>query len=315
MAFVTNYTLSKLARSLDIKEKMTEQFFVEHIFNDRRLYQFFNRWELKYLFNYKKLLENKDLEYYNDVPISKDTGSYVFQQDTHLKYHLFEDCEYLNKDFMGYTIPPEVKTNNLINEYRDWFKINNFKNKYEEGNIDLAVIVLKYNREFAKKYSLSMLNEKYNLVINKPNGGHSAILNDFDKVKFENTIEQCVQYKRNLLNDKQKRILGKWEGIIHKTDDEILNIVNDLVGENFVKSYGLNNIKDLWINYAKVKRGVLLKNLIEYFKWTFANNSKIYDRATLEDFNMVCCSGCENLLENRNYVETKKKNIADDLPF
>ena len=314
MAIVTNYTLSKLAQSLDMKEDMTEELFVEHIYNDKRLYQFFNRWELKYLFNYKKLLENNNLDYYMEVPTSKDTGAYVFQEESHLKYHLFGDCNYLKRDFRGYSIPPEVREKNLVSEYRNWFVSNKFKDKFEENSINANTIILKYNREFARPHNLKKLNENYSLIVSKPNGGVSIQNSDFDMQKFYKTINQCVQYKRSHLNSYEKRVLGKWEGIQNKSDEEIREKVIELIGVDYLNNYGLDNIKNLWRNYAKVKRGVLLKNLVEYFKWTFINNSKIYDRVVLEDFNLKCCKGCEKTEETRKYIN-KEKSVDNDLPF
>jgi hypothetical protein len=321
MAFITNYTLSKLAKSLVTSDKITEEIFISHIYQDSRLFSFFTTWELKYLFNYKKLLENEKehLEYYQKVPETKDTYTYATENDSKLKFHLLESCKFLIKDFRGFIIPPEVKEANLISQFRLWFKENNFAEKYNNGLISSQVIVLKYNREFASKYELKELNEQYNLIDEKPNSGHDEkSLEYFNINEFHKTIEECVEYKRNTLNSYEKRILGKWEGMQYKTDIEIRDKVIDLVGENFFNNYGIQNIKDLWKNYAKVKRGILLKALIEYFKWTYKADSKEFDIITLENFNLSCCEHCkdsDNDIKINNNVKLNKQTFNDDLPF
>jgi hypothetical protein len=314
MAYITNYTLSKLAKSLESSEKITEEIFIKHIYKDKRLHPFFTTWELKYLFNFKRLLENEKghLKYFIQVPEKKDTGTYVFERDSKLKYHLYDDCELLIKNFTGFIIPPEVKKAGLVREFRNWFKENNFVDKFEAQQITGQVIIRKYNREFAKKYGLAELNEDYNLVEEKPNSGHEKRVDNFNTEEFYNTIEKCIAYKKNRLNDREKRILGKWVGIRNKSDADIKTKVIELLGEQFYNNYGLNNIKDLWRDYSKIKRDILMKQLIEYFKWTYKATNKDYDKITLENFNLSCCSHCEEL----SITKDQKQNIEnDDLPF
>lgn len=320
MAFITNYTLSKLARSLEIKEIITEEIFISHIYEDQRLFSFFTKWELKYLFNYKKLLENEKshLVYFQQVPKTLDTYTYATESDSKLKYHLSVNCKLLIKDFRGFIIPPEVKEAKLITEFREWFKENNFEVKYNNGEISKEFIVRKYNREFASKYDLKELNEQYDLIDEKPNSGHEEKLSSFNLNEFHKTIEECIEYKRNTLNSYEKRILGKWEGMQSKSDLEIKNKVIELVGEVFYNNYGLEAIKDLWKNYAKVKRGVLLKELIEYFKWTYKADEKIFDKITLENFNLSCCGHCSDSNQELLRINTenpKNQIYDDDLPF
>ena len=45
MAFVTNYTFSKLCKTLDIKKEIDLQTFKDHIYNDANLFYIFNKLE------------------------------------------------------------------------------------------------------------------------------------------------------------------------------------------------------------------------------------------------------------------------------
>tara|TARA_R110001606_G_scaffold364204_1_gene518556 strand:+ start:8283 stop:9227 length:945 start_codon:yes stop_codon:yes gene_type:complete len=314
MAYITNYTLSKLSKSLETTEKITEDIFVKHIYKDRRLHSFFTTWELKYLFNFKRILQDEKahLKYFVQVPEERDTGTYVNEKSSKLKFHLDINCEFLVKNFTGFVIPPEVKQASLIPEFRRWFKANDFEDKLENQLITGQLIIMKYNREFAKKYGLANLNQGYKLVEEKPNSGYDEKVVSFNVDEFYNTIEQCVSYKRNALNCKEKRILGKWVGMLNKSDSEIKNKVIELLGVNFYYNYGLENIKDLWRSYSKVKNGILMKNLIEYFKWTYKANNRNYDKITLENFNMSCCGNCNETNNSRGTVLPEEN---DDLPF
>jgi hypothetical protein len=320
MAFVTNYTLSKLAQSLEIKEEVTEQVFVEHIFNDKRLFQFFNKFELKYLFNYKKLLENNlnELKYYVEVPTSKDTQTYVFEKESKLNYHLYQDCEFLNKDFRGFIIPAEIGENNLITEYRKWFIENNFQDRFDNGDINKDLIVFNYNSKFSNQYNLPKLNPNYSLIKEIPNSGKNYVTQSFDVELFLVKIEDCLRHKRDLLNTKDKRILAKFEWLKNKPDDEIIEELKRIFGYSSIEINQIKYIKKLWNQYSKIKRGVILKELIEYFKWNYRNKSNDLDRYTLESFNLKCCSNCEKLEQDNTEENDKPKNNRvenDDLPF
>ena len=81
MAYLTKYNLSKLCQKLEVKEEISLDLFIEHIYNDKEIYYILNKREIEYLFIYKMVLEDENkfiVEYYNEVPEREDTKSFVF---------------------------------------------------------------------------------------------------------------------------------------------------------------------------------------------------------------------------------------------
>ena len=50
MAYLTKYNLSKLCQKLEVKEEISMELFIEHIYNDKEIYYILNKREIEYLF-------------------------------------------------------------------------------------------------------------------------------------------------------------------------------------------------------------------------------------------------------------------------
>lgn len=297
MTYLTNHTFQKLCRKINLKEQIEMADFVAHIYNDSSLFYFFNSFELKYLFNFKTLLENNketQVNYFEYVPERKDTKQFVFEKKGTLKYHLYNDCDFLKKDFVNYNIPPEIKElgSDAIEEYRTWFIAKGFATKYEGLNYPVSKIIFHYNLKYPKKYAITPLAEDYPLIEEKTNTSQIEEAHSFDYNEFLNSIEDIKKQRSNAFQCKVTRTLSKFDYLLSRSDDDIKAKVSELYSPVFITNYGLDTIKTLFKNSKQLKHE-LMKNLIAYFKWTYLNNGKNIDVTTLEDFGLGCCSKCK----------------------
>lgn len=102
MAYLTNFTFSKLCKSLPINLEIVLEVFLEYIYDDIEIFFIFNKFELKYLFNYKNILENEEKfseKFYEQIPEQEDTKTYVFERVGKSKYHLTNTCSLIKKIF------------------------------------------------------------------------------------------------------------------------------------------------------------------------------------------------------------------------
>ncbi len=295
-AYITNFTFSKLCRNLNIKTEVDLETFIYHIYDDASLFYFFNKLELKYLFNYKNILENDEnylVQYYQHVPKRIDTKSFVFEKPRKLKYHLSNECECMKHDYVDFHIPQDIRDlgDDVVEEYRNWFKEKDYANQYFQGILDIPKVVFDYNMMFPPKYKVTPLNEKYKLVLELSNSNIHEIENSFDYSRFLNNIINIKKRRANKFQCKITRTLSKFDYLIHKSDEEIIFKIVELFSVRFVENYGLENIKELFKYSIKLKKE-LMRNLIEYFKWTYKNKNVSIDELTLNKFGLECCSKC-----------------------
>jgi hypothetical protein len=297
MAFITNYTFNKLCRNLDIKKEIDLQTFKDHIFNDANLFYLFNKLELKYLFNYKNLLENDEkyiAEYYQYIPKSIDTNSYVFEKPRKLKYHLTNECECLNHDYVDFHIPEDITDlgDKVVEEFRTWFKSKGYAQKYFNGTLNNSKVVFDFNMIFPSKYNIKPLNEHYKLVLELENSNTYELNSAFNYDKFKENISIIKKKRMNRFQCKISRSLSKFDYLLNKSDSEIRTKISEIFSNQFVENYGLKNLKELFRFSLNLKRE-LLENLTDYFKWAFKNRNLEIDNHSLNKFGLDCCNKCQ----------------------
>lgn len=302
MAFVTEYTFGSLANTFELRDGMdyiTKEFFVAEIYPDSRLFSLFNQYNLKKLYIYKFLLENhKELEAYDFVEIRQDTRKYVFDRGGRMKYHLFEDCETINSTYKDYIIPEEVRERDLVDEFRNWFVFNKFKEKDNSGEQILELMTFKYNSGFAKKHNLSYLNRNYELIVTKLNTGGKEVDYSFDINVFKERINTIIQERYNICSSITMMYLGNYDYLFKKFDREIETKIMqlsqnkpDLIGDNFIQNYGIENLKSFFKIHHKLKTEAF-QLLANYFRWTYNLDKINFNEYTLQHFGLVCCKVC-----------------------
>jgi hypothetical protein len=297
MAYITNHTYKKLCQTLDIKEEINLNLFLEHIYNNPKVFYFFNKVDLKYLFNTKNILQNEvnyKIEHFQFVPAKEDSKTYVFERSGKLKYHLDPNCSLLKKDYQNYTIPQELKElgDSTVEVYRNWFVENNFKERYENGELDKTAIIFRYNAKFPQLFNVPVLNENYELIKNIDNSGHINQGEQFDFQEFLKTLDKCIKLKEAKLQCEVHRKLAKFDYLVNRSDAEIKEKMTQLFSSEFTGNYGIEKIRTFLKEYRVIKFEVM-QNLINYFKWSYKSNNHEFDNATLEDFGLKCCGSCQ----------------------
>ena len=316
MAYITSYTLHQLTRNLsNSKHNISKEEFIDHVFKDPRIYDYLNKLEISYLFNFTQILK-EPLEYLRQVPSRSDTGTYVRERDSKLIYHLYQDCELLNKDFVGFRIPLEVRELGLIKEFREWFEKNKFIEKYLANEIDKARIIFNYNTSFAKIYGLPLLNENYVLIDERLNSGHEHIDENFNIQQFYRDIGRWVIQADNRLPIVAWRTLGKWHSYGNKSISEISHLLDKLdINHSFRSHNSIETIREVLKEHHLAVNG-LMKLLRDYFCWTYGLKVATFDVVTLENFNLKCCRQCKEVRDYDSGIKLESSQDQDnDLPF
>jgi hypothetical protein len=303
MAHLTNYTYGKLCRQLEINQEIDLDLFLKEVYNNPKIYSIFNKLEINYLFIYKQLLDDSEKfqkVYYQKVPERQDTKRMVFEKAGKLKYHLDNKCQLINNNFIDFNIPPEITNlgDNFVQEYRDWFKANGYAEAYFNNQLDVTKVVFDYNMKFPPKYNISVLNENYKLITDIKNSNDKQIEETFEYDTFLANLEHLVKKHENTFSCKTTRILSKFDYLSDKSDADIKAKISELFSDVFIENYGMDRLKTLFKQAKSIKYDIL-KNLLDFFKWTFKLKDKNFDIITLENFGLVCCGGCK---KNENVI-------------
>lgn len=316
MAYITSYTLHQLTRSLaNSKRIIPKEEFIAHVYKDPRVYEYLNNLERSYFFNFTQILK-EPIKYLNHVKKRPDTGTYVRERESKLVYHIYPECELLNKDFIGFRIPLEVQELDLIEQFREWFEKNKFIEKFLDNQIRKDAILFQYNLNFAPKYDLPKLNEDYKLIDERLNSGHEFIDEKFNLQDFYKEISNWVYQAENRLPISAWKLLGKWHSFGNKSLEEIADLLDRLdIDHNFRRYNTVETIKEvLKEHHAAVIK--LMRLLRVYFCWTYKLDGKPFDIVTLEHFNLKCCSQCEEVGDSDLGTALRESKEEDnDLPF
>jgi hypothetical protein len=272
--------------------------FIEHIYNDERVYYCLNKKEIKYLFNFCNLLcdENRFMiEFYNEVPDRVDNKRFVFEKAGSLKYHLFHDCPSLNKNFIDFHIPDEIRKigDQAIEEYRTWFKEKGFAQDFFSGKKYQERMIFSYNMKFPKKYSIPSLNEQFKLIEERPNSNYTKINGTFDLKAFQSRLDYYVELFNTLFSCPVLRKLAKFKNLHEKSDKILKQTLGNVITPQFVTNYGIEETKEK-LKHANEIGNSIMDLLIEYFKWNGNMNSKKFNVINLEKFGLECCGYCKS---------------------
>lgn len=299
MAYLTKYNIGQLCQKLEVKKEISLEMFLENVYNDKQIYFILNKREIRYLFVYKMLIDDEEkfyVEYYQEVPEKADSKNLVNNKGGRMKYHLSSDCKLLTKDYLDFNIPRDIKEqgDKAIDEYREWFRENNFTERYKSKTIDKNTIISAFNSKYPVKYDIKRIEDNSNLLVFEvPNSTNKFLQKDFDLEDFKNKLEELKVQWYNTFQCKVSRTFAKFKYLLNHKDEEIDAKMSEIFSENFVTNYGLENLKEkLFI--SKEINFKLIDLLLEYIKWTLDINSKEFHSLTLEQFGLECCHSCRN---------------------
>lgn len=309
MAFVTNSTFnlltSKIGQLISVDFDDSLDFYTNNIFSDKRTYFLFNKLELSKLFTAKSILEDEKKFiniYFSELNIREDNKLFVFSKGGKYKFHLYEDCESLNKDYVDFRVPEEIRDtgDDAINDFRNWFVQNNFKDKYlqnfenfvDNKELDKYVVSL-YNNLFPSKYNIKKLHDDYVFATEMKSSGKTEIKQNLQLNELLSFIDFSM-VKRDILINKGDVIkrLTKYDWMLDKDRTQIEDTISEKIHPSFIKNYGYNKLIALWREHKEIKDAVYEK-LIDYFKTIYKFDEKNFENVDLEALGMAKCRFCE----------------------
>lgn len=309
MAFVTNSTFnlltSKIGQLISVDFDDSLDFYTNNIFSDKRTYFLFNKLELSKLFTAKSILEDEKKFiniYFSELNIREDNKLFVFSKGGKYKFHLYEDCESLNKDYVDFRVPEEIRDtgDDAINDFRNWFVQNNFKDKYlqnfenfvDNKELDKYVVSL-YNNLFPSKYNIKKLHDDYVFATEMKCSGKTEIKQNLQLNELLSFIDFSM-VKRDILINKGDVIkrLTKYDWMLDKDRTQIEDTISEKIHPSFIKNYGYNKLIALWREHKEIKDAVYEK-LIDYFKTIYKFDEKNFENVDLEALGMAKCRFCE----------------------
>lgn len=297
MAYMTEFSFKKLISKVDIKITVTKELFLKEIYPNGQLYDILNEVERKCLFKYAMLLKNEGefvTKYYKYVPEEPDTERLVFSEGGKIKYHLHSECELLKKDFKDFYIPKEIRAlgSDAVTEFRDWFKGERFKEKFEKGKITIGKINREFNNKYVIKYSLEPLEENSGiLVLEKSNSSNLEIEDSFDVLAFKASLEDLLKEYSNHFIVYEAQMVAKHRHCVDWSKVKILNKLEEIIPQTPISDKNYDAIlEDMRFAFDIIRQiTILLKG---YIKWTYDFANKNFDSIILEDFGLVCCKAC-----------------------
>lgn len=305
MAHLTKYNFGKLCRSLDIKITIDRDTFLEHCYDDPDIYYLLNKLEVEYLFKYRNILKDEKnfyAEYYNIIPQAPDTKEFVFDKGGKTKYHLTSDCKLIKKDYLDFNIPQEIQDlgDDAIEEYRNWFRHNNYAEQHKQGVLGKDKIIRDFNFKYPSKYGIKPIAENSNiLVVEVPNSSSEELQTEFDLEEFKEKINVLKAKWDYEFQSKTAVKFSKWKHLLTASDDEINDKMTEVLrsdryrSEDFIANYGIDKLKNKFA-IAKKLNNEIMSELLTYFKWTYNIDSKDFDTLTLEKFGLKCCYHCNS---------------------
>lgn len=297
MAYITNYTYSKLCAQIQINSDINLETFTKFIYDDTRIFYLLNKMEVRYLFTFRNLLADCDefiATHYKHVPQRIDNHEFVFESIGKLKYHLSLNCPSIKNDFINFHIPVEIKElgGDAVSDYRKWFVSGRYAEAYYEGKLDQEKMIFAYNMRFPNKYSVAPLNENFKLIEKRDNSNISMLDRSFDMTEFEKKLEKHIENYYAIFSCKVLKTLSKFKHLSIRSDEEIEIALSEVFSPEFVKNYGINAVRNKF-RIAKEIVNSILQLLIEYFKWTYNLNSREFSSIALENFGLECCEFCK----------------------
>ena len=320
MAYLTNFSFQQLIETTEIKniDKIGLQFFTKNIYDNLYLYYFFNKLELNKLLRAKTLLSGDSMFVitYNTVETRIDDYNYILPVKGQVKYHMSLECEALNRGFKNFFMPPAIiklkttdpeKHQNIVTEIRNWFIQNNYTvERYEDQKINSLEITKNFNSYFPSKYKIEKI-----IISEKPeNDFQWYISKKTDNIKlsakfnydtFLYRVSVLIKNRHSLCDTSAKDNLSRYDYLINKSDHEIIEIITQQidfgslqgVSHTHINSLTLPNLKKFWLKHIDLKKEAM-RELNNYFKWTYNFEEKKFDTIYLENFNLAQCRICKD---------------------
>ena len=223
----------------------------------------------------------------------QDMFIYVFETEGAYKYHLYEDCMYLNNDFNNYIIPEEVRYRgqDMVRQYRNWFTSNGFDKITGDEKEVVSRITFKYNTEFAKTHNLPILNEGYELIVSLKNSTFTLSKKYYNLVRVQNNVKKYIKDYKFHFSNRTIIDLMKFSYLVNYSKDQIEQKVAELTSDVFIKNYGHEKLIESFKIANRIKYYIIEEiKLFINFRCGFKSNN--FSKQVLESYGLVCCKSC-----------------------
>jgi len=295
MAYITNAVYNKL-----INSKGTENVKVPPDLYNEIIYYFgvseiLFQYEFSMLGEHIKMFlstitENDSVPY---LPPKEDMFFYVFEKKGAYKYHLFENCIYLNNDFNNFIIPEEIryKGTEFVNLYREWFMDNEFDIVNDDDKEIVSKITFKYNNSFAVLHKLPKLNENYKLIVRLKNSIYQTSKKYYSLAKVQSNINKFItDYKKQFGNRTISNLVEI--SCYEKASKEIIERkVSELTSDVFIQNYGYDKLMNDFREANRIKY-LIMNELKLYINFRYGFKSNDFSKEVLESYGLVCCKSC-----------------------
>lgn len=303
MAYITNAVYNKLVNSRTFhKANVPPQLYDEIIYHFG-VDEVLSPYDFSVLGDHVNMtsgkhIENQRLAY---LQPKKDLFLYVFEREGAYKYHLFEDCIYLNNDFNNYIVPEEIRHRgqDLVSEYRNWF-INNGFDKVDGNEREIiSKITFNYNSSFAKLHKLPPLNESYKLIVSLKNSTYQQSQRYYSLSNVGSNIRKYVKEYKASFTNRTIFDLMKYSHYENAPKHIIEQKVGELTTDVFIQNYGYEKLINHFREANRIKY-LILNELKLFINFRCGFKSNDFSKEVLESYGLVCCKSCLERFDSQN---------------
>lgn len=303
MAYITNAVYYKLIKSrinnyVDVPQDLFDE--LEYHFG---VSQVLSSYELGILGEHIRMCSNF-YDNSNQKPFlypKEDQLLYVFEKEATYKYHVYEDCSYLNNDFYNYVVPIEVRLGGkkLVEDYRNWFIEKGFINIVGDDKDKISRITFSYNTTFAPLRKLPLLSEYYELIVSRKNSTYSHSRKYYSLLNIQNTIRNYRRIYKRRFDNKAILNLMNYSYYQYAPKSVIEQRVSELTSDVFINNYGYEMLMNDFKEANRIK-SIIIEELKLFINFRCGFQSNDFSKKVLESYGLVCCKACLEKYNNDN---------------
>lgn len=301
MAYITNAVYNKLINSKNAENIQVPPDLYNEIIYYFGVSEVLSQYEFSMLGEHVKMFLNTRNDSVPYLPPKEDMFFYVFEKKGAYKYHLFDNCMYLNNDFNNFIVPEEIryKGTEFVNLYREWFMDNEFDIVNGDDKEIVSKITFKYNNSFAVSHKLPKLNENYKLIVRLKNSTYQTSKKYYSLAKVQSNINKFItDYKKQFSNRTISNLMEI--SCYERASKEIIERkVSELTSDVFIQNYGYDKLMNDFREANRIKY-LIMNELKLYINFRYGFKSNDFSKDVLESYGLVCCKSCLERFNNQN---------------
>lgn len=295
MAYITNAIYNKLIKSRSIHNVEVPEKLYEELDYHFGIGQVLSEYELGILGEHIRISSKMNGQENEKpyLPPKRDKFLYVFENESPYKYHLFDDCIYLNNNFMNYVVPEEIRFRGteLVIQYRDWFVGHGFDKILGDDKEKISKITFRYNTSFAPLHNLPILYENEKLIANIKNSTYEISKKYYNLINVQNKVREYVRKYKIQFNNRTILNLMIYSHYVNFSKKVIEQKITELTSDVFLENYGFEKLINEFRDANRIKY-VIMEELKLYINFRCGFKSNNFSEEVLESYGLVCCKAC-----------------------